>query len=64
MKLILVKELKLKKFNLLGDKKIKDRKLKRYITSEERKFWKFISQSVYLNYERIELDKRLLSNLL
>ena len=32
------------------------------ITSEESKFWKFISQSIYLNSERIELDKRLLTN--
>ena len=46
----------------LGDKKIKDRKLKNVITSEESKFWKILSQSVYLNYERIELDKRLLTN--
>ena len=46
----------------LGDKKIKDRKLKNVITSEESKFWKILSQSIYLNYERIELDKRLLTN--
>ena len=46
----------------LGDKKIKDRKLKNIITSEESKFWKFLSQNIYLNYERIELDKRLLKN--
>ena len=32
------------------------------IASEEAKFWKFISKNIYLNTERIELDKRLLKN--
>ena len=53
---------KINDVQFIGDKKIKDRKLKNIITSEESRFWKFISQSVYLNYERIELDKRLLTN--
>ena len=53
---------KINQIQFLGDKKIKDRKLKNIITSEESKFWKFLSQSVYLNYDRIELDKRLLIN--
>ena len=53
---------KIQQVQFIGDKKIKDRKLKNIITTEESKFWKFISQSVYLNSERIELDKRLLSN--
>jgi len=56
------KRAKIKEVQFIGDKKIKDRKLKNIITSEESKFWKFISQSAYLNYERIELDKRLLIN--
>ncbi len=56
------KRAKITKLQFIGDKKIKDRKLKSVITSEESKFWKFISQSVYLNRERIELDKRLLIN--
>ena len=56
------KRAKIQEIQFIGDKKIKDRKLKNIITSEESKFWKFISQSVYLNYERIELDKRLLTN--
>ncbi len=46
----------------IGDKKIKDRKLINIITSDESKFWKFLSQSIYLDYNRIELDKRLLTN--
>ena len=46
----------------VGDKKIKDKKLKNIIASEENKFWKFISNKIYLDAERINLDKRLLSN--
>ena len=53
---------KINEIQFLGDKKVKDRKLKNVITSEETKFWKFISQNKYLNYDRIELDKRLLTN--
>ncbi len=56
------KRAKIQEVQFIGDKKIKDRKLRNIITSEESKFWKFISQSVYLNNERIELDKRLLTN--
>ncbi len=46
----------------IGDKKFKDRKLHSIITSEESRFWKFISKGKYLNIERINLDKRLLKN--
>ena len=46
----------------LGDKKFKKRKLLNVITSEENKFWKFISGKRLLNEKRIELDKRLLFN--
>ena len=56
------KRAKIHEVQFIGDKKIKDRKLMNIITSEESKFWKFISQSIYLNSERIELDKRLLTN--
>ena len=56
------KRAKIQKIQFIGDKKIKDRKLKNIITSEESKFWKFVSQSVFLNADRIELDKRLLTN--
>ena len=56
------KKAKINEIQFLGDKKVKDRKLKNVITSEETKFWKFISQNKYLNYDRIELDKRLLAN--
>ena len=50
------------KIEFIGDKKYKDRKLHSIITSEEGKFWKFISNKKYLNIERINLDKRLLRN--
>ena len=50
------------KIKFIGYKKIKDRKLYNIITSEEDKFWKFISNKKYLNLERINLDKRLLKN--
>ncbi len=53
---------KISKINFIGDKKIKFKRLRDVIASEEHKFWKFISRNVYLNAERIELDKRLLKN--
>jgi len=53
---------KISKIYFLGDKKIRDKKLRQIITSQENRFWKFISRNVYLNMERIELDKRLLKN--
>ena len=53
---------KISKIFFLGDKKIRDKKLRDIIVSQEAKFWKFISKNVYLNEARIELDKRLLKN--
>ena len=53
---------KIKKIIFLGDKVFKDKRLKEVITSEEHKFWKFISSNVYINEELINLDKRLLIN--
>jgi len=52
---------KISEINFIGDKKIKDRKLRNVITTEESKFWKFISNKIYLDSKRIELDKRLLA---
>ena len=52
----------IKKIKFIGNKKFKNRKLHSIITSEEDKFWKFISKDKYLNIERINLDKRLLKN--
>jgi len=53
---------KIAKIFFLGDKKIREKKLRDIITSQENRFWKIISRSVYLSKERIELDKRLLKN--
>jgi outer membrane protein insertion porin family len=53
---------KIKKISFIGEKKVKDKKLLEVIASEEHKFWKFISNKVYLNRSTINLDKRLLEN--
>ena len=56
------KRARISEIQFLGDKKIKDRKLRNIITTEEHRFWKIISQSAYLDASRIDLDKRLLEN--
>ena len=56
------KKAKITKIYFLGDKKIREKKLRDVITSQESRFWKFVARSVYLSKERIELDKRLLKN--
>ena len=48
--------------NFTGDKKIKDKRLRDVIASEEAKFWKFLSKNTFLSNTNIELDKRLLIN--
>ena len=56
------KRAKIKDISFVCDKKIKDKKLKNIIASEEAKFWKLISNKKYLDEDRINLDKRLLLN--
>ena len=56
------KKARIKEIVFIGDKKIKDRKLLEVIASEEHKFWKFVTQKVYLNQSIIDLYKRLLEN--
>ena len=53
---------KIKEITFIGNKKIKDKKLLEVIASEEHKFWKFISNKVFLNKSIIDLDVRLLEN--
>ena len=53
---------KIKKIKFIGNKIFKDRKLKNIITSEESKFWKFISGKKYLNQNLINFDQQLLKN--
>ena len=52
----------IKKIRFIGDKKIKDRKLKNVIISEESKFWKFLSNRKFLDQKRIAIDENLLRN--
>ena len=56
------KKAKISKIYFLGDKKIREKRLRDVITSQEAKFWKVLSRNVYLNKGRVELDKRLLKN--
>jgi len=53
---------KIKNIKFIGEKKIKDKKILDIIASEEHRFWKIISKNVYLEQNRIDLDKRLIEN--
>jgi len=54
---------KISKVYFIGDKgKARNKRLRDVITSEESRFWKVLSRNIYLNPDRIELDKRLLKN--
>ena len=52
----------IKKITFIGNKKIKENKLKKVIVSEEAKFWKFVSSRKFLDLNRIKLDEKLLYN--
>ncbi len=52
----------IKKITFIGDKRIKDNKLRKIIVSEEAKFWKFLSNKKFLDINRIKLDENLLYN--
>ena len=52
----------IKKITFIGNKKIKENKLKKVIISEEAKFWKFVSPRKFLDLNRIKLDEKLLYN--
>ncbi len=52
----------IKKITFIGDKKIKDNKLRKIIISEEAKFWKVLSSKKFLDINRIKLDEKLLVN--
>ena len=53
---------KISKINFKGDRKLRDRRLRDIITSQEAQFWKVLTKNIYLNQANIELDKRLLTN--
>jgi outer membrane protein insertion porin family len=50
----------IKNIQFTGNKIFKTSKLRNIITSEENKFWKFLSSKRFLNNEQIKLDERLL----
>ena len=52
----------IRKITFIGNKKIKENKLKKVIVSEEAKFWKFVSSRKFLDLNRIKLDEKLLYN--
>jgi len=56
------KKSKIKKITFIGNKIFKDKKLRRVISSNEYKFWKFISGRKYLNQNLVSFDERLLRN--
>ena len=56
------KRAKIARIEFIGSKVFKNRKLRNLITSEETKFWKFISKKKYLNKDQISRDERLLKN--
>ena len=53
---------RISKIFFTGDKKIRDKRLRDIIASEEDKFWKVISRNTRFNENQIALDKRLLIN--
>ncbi len=61
-KINLGQKAKIKKIKFIGNKIFKNNKLKSLITSEEYKFWKFISGKKFLNEALIDFDKQLLKN--
>ena len=56
------KKTKISSIKFIGDKKIKDKKLRDIVASEEDRFWKFISRNTNFNQTLIDLDIRLLKN--
>ena len=53
---------KISSINFIGNKKIRTKRLRDVIASEEDKFWKVISRNTNLSNNLIEFDKRLLRN--
>ena len=53
---------KISSIKFIGNKKIRSKRLKSVIASEENKFWKFISRNTVLSENLINLDLRLLTN--
>ena len=50
------------KITFVGDKKVRDKRLRDIVASEEHKFWKVITRNTKFNENLISMDKRLLTN--
>ena len=55
-------ETRISKITFTGDKKIRDKRLRDIVASEEHKFWKVISRNTKFNQNIINMDTRLLKN--
>ena len=55
-------ETRISKITFVGDKKIRDKRLRDIVASEEHKFWKIISRNTKFNQNLVNMDKRLLEN--
>ena len=55
-------ETRISKIIFIGDKKIRDKRLRDIVASEEHKFWKIISRNTKFNQNMINMDTRLLKN--
>ncbi len=53
---------KISSINFIGDKKVRDKRLRDIIASEEAKFWKLITRNTRFSENLINLDIRLLNN--
>ena len=53
---------KISSISFIGNKKIRDRRLRDVIASEENKFWKFLSRNTNYSEQIVNLDLRLLRN--
>ena len=53
---------RISKITFVGDKKIRDKRLRDIVASEEHRFWKVISRNTKFNENLINMDKRLLEN--
>ncbi len=56
------KETRISKISFIGDKKIREKRLRDIIASEEHKFWKVISKNSKFSENLLSLDIRLLEN--
>ena len=56
------KPTRISKITFIGDKKVRDKRLRDIVASEEHKFWKVITRNTKFNQSLINMDIRLLAN--